>query len=573
MKRRAHDQGADTKKLGELQKLAVEKVISGLDFNPVSLQMAAAQLIAGNHSISYRKMGLHRMEYGPKDDGTVGVGSLELLGHSEILPRLGEWNHGYEDLNKFKSERVQLSHEDDPMLEDAVKAVKDVRLIVMNPPFTNREKMGEKFPMEVRKRMRASVDNLDSTLKTYDLEMDGFADKNSIEPLFVALADRCLNKKRGILTMINPTIVMTATAALKKRKLLAKRFQIHTILTSHEPGQVNLSQNTGISESIIIACRAVGERYPTRIINLDRMPLDESEVDNLHQSLLNCKRGLIPNGWGEVSDWPTHRIAEGDWSAVIWRSPRLATNASRIANMQNLISLNNQSMIPAATGQILRGSFKVSTPETPCSFPILKSKGEQAQMKIKATPDEYWIPKKSGEKDLFSSEHEHSETTKMLQKAGYLLITAGQGVSSARLTAVASDEKYVGNGWMPIPNITPEKAKAVAVFLNSTAGRLQIMRSPGKSLQFPVYSTRETSNIRVPDLSDNQIVEILADCWERTADIEVPQFRDGECEVRRIWDEAVSTALQWNIDALQELRHLLHKEPFVRGYGYNQYGD
>ena len=40
---------------------------------------------------------------------------------------------------------------DDTELEDAVSAVKDARIIIMNPPFTNRAKMGEKFPKETQR--------------------------------------------------------------------------------------------------------------------------------------------------------------------------------------------------------------------------------------------------------------------------------------------------------------------------------------------------------------------------------------------------------------------------------------
>ena len=55
--------------------------------------------------------------------------------------------------------------------------------------------------------------------------------------------------------------------------------------------------------------------------------------------------------------------------------------------------------------------------------------------------------------------------------------------------------------------------------------------------------------------------------------MEVPQFRDGECEVRRLWDEAVAEAMDWDPEELARLRQLLHKEPHVRGLGYNQYAD
>ena len=55
--------------------------------------------------------------------------------------------------------------------------------------------------------------------------------------------------------------------------------------------------------------------------------------------------------------------------------------------------------------------------------------------------------------------------------------------------------------------------------------------------------------------------------------MEVPQFRDGECSVRAIWDNAVTEAMGWDSEELAQLRELLHNEPHVRGLGYNQYAD
>ena len=68
-------------------------------------------------------------------------------------------------------------------------------------------------------------------------------------------------------------------------------------------------------------------------------------------------------------------------------------------------------------------------------------------------------------------------------------------------------------------------------------------------------------------------MDVLAACWEATKDIVVPQFRDGECEVRRLWDEAVAEALGWNTEELSRLRALLHREPAVCGLGFNQRAD
>ena len=126
---------------------------------------------------------------------------------------------------------------------------------------------------------------------------------------------------------------------------------------------------------------------------------------------------------------------------------------------------------------------------------------------------------------------------------------------------------------MPVRGLQSEEAKAVAVFINSTPGRLQMMRNTRRTLAFPAYSVDSIANIRIPDIKDDRIRGILSDCWERTNDMKVPQFRDGECEVRRLWDEAVAEAMDWDADELGRLRQLLHQEPHVRGLGYGQYAD
>ncbi|MDE0022166.1 MAG: DEAD/DEAH box helicase family protein [Candidatus Poribacteria bacterium] len=560
MKRRAKEQGADKSQISALQKLAVEETIKGLDINPVSLQLAAAQLTAGNQKISYRKMGLYQMPYGPQPNGQAASGTLELLSQKAILPRveLGIPDH------LIESEAVWNQH-DDAELEDAVDAAKNCRIVIMNPPFSSREKMGEKFMKEDQKVLRARSDIMAKLLIEIDRDMDGFVSKSTIAPTFVALADYCLNSDSAALTMVHPTIALSNTSGLKERIVLAQRYHIHTVVTCHQPGQMNMSHNMSLNESIIIAMRHKERGFPpTRFINLDRMPFQESDVEDLYQCLVECGDGSIANGWGEVSYWPASRIKAGDWTPAVWRSPELAEAAYTYANineMQSIIDTLDQS--PTATGPVLRSSFKSTTPGQKGSFPILKSKGADAQKRIQGEPDEYWISKKQS-KDA---------TRKMLAKVGYLLITAGQDTSTGRLTAVACDTKYVGNGWMPLTGLSLDEAKALAVFINSTPGRLQLMRNPGMKLAFPQYSVAEISNIRIPDIQDARVCRILADCWEATKEMLVPQFRDGECEVRVLWDEAVAEAMGWDRAELARLRRLLHQEPHVRGLGYNQYAD
>ena len=250
MKRRAAEQGADETRIAQLQKIAVEETIKGMDINPVSLQLAASQLTTGNQDIRYRQMGLHLMPYGPNqhDPNRVSAGTLELLGQRAIVRRIGELDIPDDDIG---SQSVWA--EESAELEDAVDAAKNARIVIMNPPFTNRAKLGEKFPKHIQQLLRKRVDAMERYLVSNDPEMKDFVDKNALEPLFTALADRNLEQQTGVMTNITPTVALSAPSALNKRLLLAQRFHIHTVVTSHQPRNVNMSQNTNINESIIVA--------------------------------------------------------------------------------------------------------------------------------------------------------------------------------------------------------------------------------------------------------------------------------------------------------------------------------
>ncbi len=563
MKRRARAQGADEDRIAELQKLAVEETIKGLDINPVSLQLAASQLTAGNHEIRYRQMGLYLMPYGPSTENPmrVSIGTLELLGQKVIVPRDGELDFADDTVGS----QLVWQQEDDADLEDAVDAARDARIVIMNPPFTNRSKMGEKFPKEIQQALRVRVDGMEKRLVGADPDLMEFSDKNSIRPLFVALADHCEKGSDGVITMIEPTIALSTTSGLKERQTLAQRFHIHTVLTCHQPGNINMSQETSINESIVVMRRhGVGNKPPTRFINLDRFPSNEAEADDLHQCIATNGFGSIANGWGEVSSWPAKLIETGDWTAAIWRAPELAGAAVRFANDPALKAIGDIVRFTVrSSSQRLYENFERSDQTVLNGIPVLDSKGAEGQTSITATPDNYWVPRRGRERQA-----EHYS-----KWASHLLITAGQDTSTARLTAIADDAQFLGNGWNPVVGVSLHEAKAIAVFINSTPGRIQLMRRPAKKIEFPQYKPEAIGSIKIPDIADDRIRQILVDSWEQTQEMEVPQFRDGECEVRRLWDEAVAEAMDWDASELARLRHLLHREPHVCGRGYGQYAD
>ena len=571
MKRRARDAGAPEPEVAELQKLAVEETIKGLDINPVSLQLAAAQLTAGNTEIRYKEMGLHQMPYGPSTESPdrVFAGTLELLAQNAIVPRPHEL--GLDDPS-IASHSIWAA--DDTELESAVNAAQDARIVIMNPPFTSRSKMGEKFSEFTQKMMRSRVDSLENLLISTDPSMQSFSNKRSIGPLFVALAEHCARTPGSLMTMVHPTIALTTTTGRHERITLAQRFHVHTVLTCHQPGQANMVQGSNINESIIFAARTQGKKRHTKFINLDRMPFDEAEVNDLHQCLASCPQGQIANGWGEVSLWPYQRMEKGDWTPAIWRSPELSETAAALSENTELPAVADISGISVSmTEGIVNTPFRKTENDTAGAIPVLQLSGANGQASIEMVPDNYYAHESRIGETMISDKKEIETGQAMLNKAGYLLVSAGQDSGTARLTAVAGNIKCLGTSWMPVAGLSPTEAKALAVFINSTLGRIQLMRSMGRKLAFPLYRPAAVNAIRTPNIKDPEVQQILADCWEQTKDVAVSQFRDGECEVRQLWDEAVADAMNWNPEELTHLRQLLHREPYTRNLGYNQYAD
>ena len=557
MKRRAREQGASAEQLTDLQKLAVEEVLKGMDINPVSLQLAATQLTAGNADIKYSGMGIYRMPYGPTNDPTVPIaaGTLELIAEDEVVPQSSP--ELFASAAQGTAVKASLG---DPEVERAARAAMGARVAIMNPPFTERERMGAKFAKGMQKRLRNRVDGLEGSLVVADPTLQGFVTKRSLRPMFVALADKCVAHEEGVLAMVLPTVALANHSGAFERRVMADRFAINTIMTCHQPGNINLSQNTSINESIIVLRRHQGADTFTRFIALDRFPSDDAQVAELFAAINERGVGVLDDGWGEVSEWPADRMRQGDWTAAIWRSPVLAEAAADLAVQPALRKMAELGMSAHLVSPSLAVAHRRSTSGEEGAFPILKSKGADGQLRIQAVPDEYWTHKGPG-------------PSPVLDKAAHLLVTAGQRTSTGRLTAVASEQKFVGHGWMPVMGIGADQAKSAALFLNSTPGRLLLMRNAGRALDFPNYRPAVINGLPVPDLADPTICSALADCWTATRLMVVPQFRDGECEVRKLWDAAVCTALGWDEAEIAALRKFLHAEPHVRGLAYGQFTD
>ena len=158
----------------------VEESLVGLDVNTTSLQLAGAQMVIGDPKARYDKMPLHRMRYADSDVGAVTTaGSLELLGQAVVLDRLPTTTAGQQQLRVTDPET-----NDDEATEDnekrkrsagpsmtqvvddrVVEHVTGVDVVLTNPPFVTREKLGLKFGENMQKRVRLRIDQLQAIVE------------------------------------------------------------------------------------------------------------------------------------------------------------------------------------------------------------------------------------------------------------------------------------------------------------------------------------------------------------------------------------------------------------------------
>ena len=256
--------------VAKLHKELVENSIHGFDINYQATQLAASNLTLGAPSVDYDAMNIHTLKHGPQVNGTVALGSVDLLpnamGSSEQLDLLSH------------VKEAEVSRPDSP--ESKVLSIGTVDVILMNPPFTNNVNRAAKYSAEDKKRMQARELQIKGQIRASDLEASELIDANSVRTFFTPLANALLDKDRGVLGKVLPTTACTSTSGVAERKYLAKHFHIDTIVTSHDPKHPNFSVNTAIHESLLVCRRRTRETSdkPTLFISLHKMPRTQSEV-------------------------------------------------------------------------------------------------------------------------------------------------------------------------------------------------------------------------------------------------------------------------------------------------------
>ena len=306
----------------EVHQALVEHTLFGADVVQAAIHLTAATLAAMSPSVRFTQMQLHSLNMGMDAVGGIRLGSLDWLAAPEAQ-------------SAFSATLEQIG-----ATGSAGSLVESPRadVVISNPPFTRRGSDGGKgealarvldLPAGDDAAQQAVARRTSALLKgTPANQMAGHAAS------FTVLGDR-LVKADGRLALVLPVTALAGESWRQVRAMLAARYEIELVVSSHDPELRSMSYDTDIAEILLLARRLHANERPSRrggFVNLWRAPRRETDALALVNAVnaaaaapLHRSDGPPVGGsplfvggeqWGELLNGPVH---DGPWTASRWR--------------------------------------------------------------------------------------------------------------------------------------------------------------------------------------------------------------------------------------------------------------
>ncbi len=268
-----------------LHKVMMENVLYGCDVMPSAVHITGSTLSGVEPSVDFQTTHLYTLPYGRQEDGSVMIGSLELLRSSAIMtlfnmsdPAMRTGRTGEETATQILAEFPDESYD----------------LIIMNPPFVSNTKHYD-ADEGVLNAAFAAYDSSEKDQKDMASRMKSLSTGSVYHGhagLASAFAEVGFRKLRpgGVMALVLPFTAISSSSWTKFRELIATHFQDITVFGIAASGsRMTFSADTGMADCLVLARRTVDEEISNSAIFvslLDRPAsfLSSLEIDkNLRQ--------------------------------------------------------------------------------------------------------------------------------------------------------------------------------------------------------------------------------------------------------------------------------------------------
>lgn len=561
--------------LESLHKVLMEETIYGFDVLPSALHLTASTLALRASAVSFELTNLFSLPLGTDQ---ARLGSIEFMRSPEI--------HLLQDIFGSLPLFGQVSGSGEP--EEPVVHAPPLDLCVMNPPFTRSVggnllfgslPEAERADMQ-RKLARMLRDPQDPVLANTTAGLGS---------VFVAVGDRRL-ADNGRLALVLPRALLSGVAWEKTRTLIGSKYQLEYVVVSHDPERWNFSDNTSLSEVLVVARKegsvaALDPHEPVYCVNLWRNPrtvfealsvahtLRSSDVPNVAtgQGAADVRVGARKVGEAIAIDWGD--IREGSWLLpCAFAQSELVRVAHRLADGELYVPGSNASPpVPltrleriASLGPDRRDiydGFDVS--DTPTPYAALWGNDANSSTTIARATNRFLSPLPAARQGRPLRRLED-----LWPKAGRVAVLEKLRMNTSRLVAVRLDKIALSNVWWPVAlldDADERKEKALVLWLNSTLGLVGLLarreETEGPWMGFKKPTLGAMPVLDVAGLSEGQLQAFAAAFDDVAGDDLLPFPKMAEDAARRRIDEAVAAAL--DLPDLAVHRELLGREPVV----------
>ena len=544
----------------ELHANMMEEVLYGCDVMPSAIHITGSTLSGARPNVGFDNSRLYTLPYGKQEDGSVAIGSLELLQSSSVMT---------------------LFNTSDPALrtgsageETATNVIVDIPdegfdVVIMNPPFT-RATNHEGAHADITNPAFAAFGATQADQTAMGNRMNQFGKGTcyhgnaGIASAFAALAHRKL-KPGGVLALVLPLSAASGLSWQAFRRMIAQGYTDLTVLSIAANGKdMSFSSDTGMAECLVIARKLMKDDPPTLsgkrvgLTSLRRRPRGLAPAASVAESIIDSDSvrriedgpyGGTPltagderigemlttpdnmNGetWGAVrsSDFSVAQVGYALSHSKLWL-PSLSTTPQVTAaplNVVGRLGLVHRDI----TGPMPRGPFDKVEPSPTATYPALWNHDAKRETRMVCEPDSQLIVRIGME----AKSHEVWAT------ASRAHLNLDFRLNSQPLTAAFTERKSIGGtAW---PNVTFPDARfdyPFMVWSNSTLGLLLFWWHANRQ-----HDGRGRTTIRAVETLPVLDLRALTDEQLATAEVIFDEFRDKELKPAYLADADPNRAL------------------------------
>jgi hypothetical protein len=555
-----------------IHKILVEQVLWGFDVVPFAIHLAGSALALHEPDVEFGLMNLSTLAIGGRE---AKLGSLDLLTGEKVSVQA--------DLFGAATAPSRISGKGE--IKDRIELPR-LDLCVMNPPFTRSVGGNLLFghaPAKERARMQTVLKKI---VADEGIPANITAGLGSV---FVALGNLRLEAK-GKLSLVLPRALLSGVAWRETRRLLGNSYHIKYIVVSHEPGSWNFSENTELSECLIVAQRTGGSRVtlPTKVVNLWTKPKSSVEALTLASLIRKAKGASLDDRsgseelctdarkYGEVVSCPAEQIRKENWNegaafaqTELCRAAHFLTRGKVFAPGEGTVGAIPVTRFKSIADigpdrRDIHDGFKVTDQET--EYPAYWGHDTETAQAISQQPNKHLIALSHAKKD-----RNLRDAHLLWSRSGGLLVAERLWLITTRVFAVRLDQRVLSNTWWPIAcHADGAKQdtweKILALWFNSTLGILSLIaarvdtRGAWVELKKPIL---EAIAVLDPRELGKTAQAQLCRTYDEVAHLQIQSLPSIDVDaVHKMIDAKLTRALGIRND-LSRLRNMLAREPVV----------